>query len=125
LAMMDGYKRGLSQEQVIRDVLRTTPEALDKDFDSWFRQRYAQALSAVSAQTEPIPPTLPVPVEQLRDLVAKSPNDYVLRVAYGRRLLEEEQLPQAEEQLRTALRMWPDYGGPESAYGYLARIHRL
>jgi tetratricopeptide (TPR) repeat protein len=124
LAMMDGYRRGVSNEQLVRDVLRTTPEQLDEDFDRWFRQRYANALTAVTANTEPIPPTLPVPVEQLRDLVARSPNDYVLRVALGRRLLEEEQLAAAEEELRTALRLWPEYGGPDSAYGYLARIHR-
>jgi tetratricopeptide (TPR) repeat protein len=125
LAMMDGYRRGISNEQLVRDVLRTTPEQLDEDFDRWFRQRYANALTAVTANTEPIPPTLPVPVDQLRDLVARSPNDYMLRVTLGRRLLEEEQLTAAEEELKTALRLWPEYGGPDSAYGYLARVHRL
>jgi tetratricopeptide (TPR) repeat protein len=124
LAMLDGYRRGVSNEQLVRDVLRTTPEALDEDFDRWFRQRYANALAAVPANAEVIPPSLPVPVEQLRDLVARSPSDYPLRVTYGRRLLEEGRTEAAEEELRTALRLWPEYGGPENAYAYLARIHR-
>ena len=122
LAMMRGYREGRSTEQLVEDVLRTTPEALDEQFDRWFRERYALPLQSIDARTEP--PAFNAPVAELERLVAQRPNDYAARLALGRRLFEEGQIDAAEPHLREALRMFPEYAGPDAPNVYLAQIHR-
>jgi tetratricopeptide (TPR) repeat protein len=122
LAMMRGYRDGRSTEQLVTDVLGTTPEALDTAFDRWFRERYAGPLAAIDPRAEAVPPN--TPAETIRQLVTRHPTDFGTRLALGRRLFEEGQLDDAEEHLRAALRMFPDYAAPDSPYLYLSRIHR-
>jgi tetratricopeptide (TPR) repeat protein len=122
LAMMRGYREGRSTEQLFESVLRTTPEALDDQFDRWFRERYAAPLRSIDPRAEP--PAFNAPVAELERLVAQRPNDFVARIALGRRLFEEGQVDQAEPHLREALRMFPDYAGPDAPNVYLAQIHR-
>jgi hypothetical protein len=45
--MLDGYRRGLTTEQVFRDVLKVEPAAFDDAFDKWLRQRFARHFAAV------------------------------------------------------------------------------
>ncbi len=49
LGMLDGYRRGLATPDVFRTVLQLEPEALDRQFDAWFRARFAGALEQVGA----------------------------------------------------------------------------
>jgi tetratricopeptide (TPR) repeat protein len=120
LAMMRGYRDGKSTEQLVSEVLRTTPEALDESFDRWFRQKYEVPLQAVDPRNEP--PPFNIPVEDARRLVAQRPNDFVAQLTLGRRLFEEGQLDAAEGPLREALRLFPDYAGAESPLSYLSQI---
>jgi Flp pilus assembly protein TadD len=122
LAMMRGYREGKSTDQLVREVLRTTPEALDAAFDDYFRARFETPLAAISPTTEP--PPFGTSVEQLRTLVAQRPGDFLSRLSLGRALLDQGDLEGAEQQMRTALTLFPEYGGPDNPYLYLARIHR-
>jgi tetratricopeptide (TPR) repeat protein len=122
LAMMRGYREGRSTEQLVESVLGTTPEALDDQFDRWFRERYAAPLQAIDPRVEP--PAFNAPVADLERLVAQRPNDFVARLALGRRLFEEGQADAAEPHLHEALRLFPDYAGPDAPNVYLAQIHR-
>jgi hypothetical protein len=45
--MLDGYRRGLTTEQVFRDVLHVEPAAFDETFDKWLRQRFARHFAAI------------------------------------------------------------------------------
>ena len=40
--MLDGYRRGLTTDQVFRQVLKVEPAAFDEQFDKWLRQRFAK-----------------------------------------------------------------------------------
>jgi tetratricopeptide (TPR) repeat protein len=122
LAMMRGYREGRSTEELVRDVLRTSPEELDAQFDRWFRDRYAVPLASIDPRSEP--PAFNAAVADLERLVAQRPNDFGARLALGRRLFEDGQFDAAEPHLREALRMFPDYAGPDSPLVFLSQIHR-
>ena len=49
LNMLRAYRAGQSTEQIFRTVLKSEPEAYDKKFDQWMRQRYARHIAAVKA----------------------------------------------------------------------------
>jgi tetratricopeptide (TPR) repeat protein len=63
-------------------------------------------------------------LEALRQRAARYPGDFQTRAAFGHALLEAGELDEAEEQLRAALGLFPDYAGPGTPYYGLARIHR-
>ena len=42
--MLDGYRRGLTTEQVFRQALKVEPAAFDEQFDKWLRATFREAL---------------------------------------------------------------------------------
>ena len=122
LAMMRGYREGRTTEELVESVLGTSTEALDEAFDEYLTTTLAGPLEAVVTQAEPVQPG--TPLDALRERAARYPGDFQGRAAYGQALLEAGELEQAEEQLRAALRLFPDYAGPGTPYWGLARIHR-
>jgi len=63
-------------------------------------------------------------LSELRAQVVANPRSFLARLALGKALFQEGDLAEAEDELREALRLFPEYGGPDSPYLYLARIHR-
>ena len=122
LAMLNGYREGRSTEELVQSVLGTTPEALDEEFDAYMRSRYGSVLPAVFPLEEPLPPN--APLDALREQARRNPGDFSARLVLGQKLFQDDQIEEAEEELRAALTLFPDYGGPDSPYLYLARIHR-
>ena len=82
IRMLRGYREGRSDEQIITSVLRTTPEAFDKDFDDWLRARN--------------------PPEKARD--------YIRFFAAGQRQLEEGNKDAAKRSLEAAAGSIPRQG---------------
>ena len=122
LAMMRGYREGRTTEELVESVLGTTPSALDEDFEEFLGTLLAGPLAAVADQAEPLQPGMDL--EALRQRAARYPGDFQTRAAFGQALLEAGELDDAEEQLRAALGLFPDYAGPGTPYYGLARIHR-
>jgi Tfp pilus assembly protein PilF len=93
--MLRGYGDGRSDEQIITSVLRTTPEAFDKDFDDWIRAR--------------------TPPERARD--------YIRFFTAGQRQLEEGNRDAAKRSLEAAGALFTTSGGG-SPYTLLAQIYQ-
>ncbi|GMV05762.1 MAG: hypothetical protein AMXMBFR53_20390 [Gemmatimonadota bacterium] len=121
-AMLDGYRRGESTEALLASVLRTTPARFDDEFDAYMQERFATPLRALAPLGEA--PPRDAGVRALEDFVRSHPGDLVGRLRLGAALVREERWDEARPHLTEALRMFPDYGGPDSPYLLLARVHQ-
>jgi len=120
-AMLDGYRRGESTEALLASVLETTPERFDDEFDAYMGARFATPLRALAPLAE-APPTQ-AGRTALEDFVRQHPGDLVGRLRLGTLLVREERWDEAQPHLTEALRLFPDYGGPDSPYLLLSRVH--
>jgi tetratricopeptide (TPR) repeat protein len=127
--MMEGYRQGKTDPQVFQEVLGESPEAFDDTFRDYVRTRWGQRMAAVALPAEGhgdlralLAPA--ADVDALRVKVGELPGSFLFRLALGKALFQEERFDEAEEELREALRLFPEYGGGDSPYLYLARIHR-
>ena len=126
LQMLHGYRSGeTTSALLVERLLGLGMEDLDRDFDEFFRGRFERALNAVeaprvSAGMRAQPPS----TEDLIRLARENPRHFVTRLSAGMALFREGQLDEAEEHLRVAERLFPEYGGNDSPHWYLAQIHR-
>jgi tetratricopeptide (TPR) repeat protein len=98
---------------------------LDRDFDAYFRQRFDAPLKALQPPvSSPGIPRNPRTIEDWTRVVRENPGNFPARLALGIMLYQEERLEEAEEHLRAALRLFPEYGGMDSPYWFLAQIHK-
>jgi tetratricopeptide (TPR) repeat protein len=126
LAMLDGYRRGKTSEAVFREVLGESPEEFDKLFDDFVRDRWGDEIQAVSAhgqQEELSHPGQPRGLSELRQGSLQRPGSFHARLAYGQALFESGDYGEAEKELKAALALFPEYGGVDGPFFYLARIH--
>jgi tetratricopeptide (TPR) repeat protein len=120
--MLDGYRRGQSTEELFVSVLGTPIERFDDEFDDYLRERFAAPLAALVQLGDPPGPMAERP--ELEDWVRAHPGDLIGRLRLGAMLLRDERYDDAEVHLREALRMFPEYGEPDSPYWFLAQIHQ-
>ena len=123
LGMLDGYGRGETTESMVESVLGTSVDDLDDDFEAYLRERFASPLTGL-AETGGRAPPPDADVDALRTFVRSHPGDLLGRLRLGIVLFRAERFEEAEAELREALRIFPEYGGPDSPYWFLARIHR-
>jgi cellulose synthase operon protein C len=121
-AMLDGYRRGETTEELFVSVLETDIEDFDEEFDEYMRSRFASPLRALVRLGEQPSPN--AGVSDLQSHVRRHPGDLLGRLRLGAALLREERFDEAEEHFREALRMFPEYGEADSPYWFLAQIHR-
>jgi tetratricopeptide (TPR) repeat protein len=121
-AMLDGYRRGETTEDLFVSVLGTEIEDFDEEFDDYMRERFRSPLRALVEIGEQPPGTAGLP--ELQDHVRAHPGDLLGRLRLGALLLRQERLDEAEEHFREAMRMFPEYGEADSPYWFLAQIHR-
>lgn len=121
-ALLDGYRTGRTTEELFPEVLGTTLEEFDDDFEAWMRDRFEAPLRGLAPLGEA--PPVRAGLEVLEGYVRRHPGDLLGRLRLGAALVDAERYEEAREHLTEALRMFPEYGGPDSPYWHLARIHR-
>ena len=123
--MLRGYRDGRATPELMESLLRISMDDLDRDFEEYFQQRFAVALEALEPPvSSPGIPQNPETIEDWTRVVRENPNNFPARLALGISLLQEERLEEAEEHLRAALRLFPEYGGGDSPYWFLAQLHQ-
>jgi tetratricopeptide (TPR) repeat protein len=120
--MLDGYRRGATTPELFESVLGLELADFDDDFDGWLRSRFAAPLRGLAPLAE-APPAQAGP-EVLEDFVRSHPGDLVARIRLGGMLVNAGRFDEARPHLDAALRMFPDYGGPDSPLWLLSRVHR-
>jgi len=120
VGMLEGFRRGETTEDQFESRLGMAPEDFDADFAHWFEGRYRKALAAVDSVKSGVEGA----PESMEMVVAQNPNNFVARLQAGLAAFRDGDLDAAEEHFRAALRLFPEYGGNDSPYWFLARIHR-
>jgi tetratricopeptide (TPR) repeat protein len=119
--MLEGYRRGEDTGSLMAAVLNTTPAAFDKSFQTYMEDRFAGPLAALAPLAEA--PPREAGIATLEDFVRSHPGDLMGRLRLGARLVAEKRWDEARPHLTEALRIFPDYAGPDSPYLFLSRIH--
>ena len=124
LQMLHGYRNRESTPALVERLLDIEMEDLDRDFDDYFRRRYESALNALAAPAASAGMTAqPSSIDNLLRLARENPENFRARLTAGVTLFQADRLDEAEEHLRAALRLFPEYGGLDSPYWFLAQIH--
>ena len=110
--------------EVVESVLGLEMEELDQAFVEHFEARFERPLASL----DEAPPAAGLPNAALDSptiarLARENPNNFLARLRAGIKLFEEGRTDDAEPHLRAAVRLFPEYGGPRSAYWYLSQIH--
>lgn len=120
--MLQGYKDGLSTEQVFQRVLNTDMKTFDKKFDDYLKTRYASALASLT--TEPPPITKSTSMDDVEQMVRNKPNDFGVNLLGGMAMLEHGDVDRAISLLEKARDLFPEYGGDDSPYAALAAAYQ-
>ena len=99
--MLKAYKGGDGTERVTRNVLKVSPEDLDRRFDAYVRNRFARQIAAVTGTGQ-----------------------FVALVEEGRTLLASGQNAQAITVLERAKALFPEYADDQSPYRQLATAYK-
>ena len=123
--MLRGYRDGRATPELMESLLSISMDELDRDFDAYFQQRFASPLKALEPPVNsPGIPSSPETIEDWTRVVRENPGNFPARMALGITLFQEERLEEAEEHLRAALGLFPEYGGMDSPYWFLAQLHQ-
>ena len=119
LQMLAAYRDGADDQAAFAEALGVPLRQFEREFDAFLHRRFATAAASVGAEPEGPPPRN---LAEARRAVATNPDRFQLRMALGRALFEAEQHGDAAGHFEAALRLFPDYGGPDGAHWYLGRI---
>ena len=120
--MLDGYREGQTTESLFETLLNTSLDELDDDFDEYIRDRFRSPLAGLVELGAERPDT--GDPDALELFTTMHPGDLLARLQAGITLYRAERYEEAEEHLRAAMRIFPDYGGADSPLWFLARIHQ-
>ena len=123
--MLRGYRDGRATPELMENLLDISMDELDRDFDAYFQQRFGGPLKALEPPvSSPGIPSSPQTIEDWTRVVRENPGNFPARLALGITLFQEERLEEAEEHLSAAVGLFPEYGGMDSPYWFLAQVHQ-
>jgi tetratricopeptide (TPR) repeat protein len=120
-SMLDGYRDGRTTEDLFDSVLGTSLDRFDDEFDDWMKQRFAGPLKGLARIADAPPRSAGIP--SLESFVRAHPGDFLGRLRLGALLVGAKRYAEAQPHLTEALRMFPEYGGEDSPYWWLAQVH--
>ena len=120
--MLEGYRRGETTVDLFESILDQSLEQFDDEFDDYLKTRFSGPLHGLVEIGDPPGPA--AGVSDLEEFVRGNPGDLIGRLRLGAILFAEQRFDDAEPHLDAALRIFPEYGGTDSPYWYLAQIHQ-
>ncbi|MEC9014952.1 MAG: tetratricopeptide repeat protein, partial [Gemmatimonadota bacterium] len=119
--MLEGYRRGETTAELFESILGIDLEDFDKEFEEFLQDRFRSPLSGLEEMGEA--PLSGSDITALEDYANLHPGDFIGRLRLGASLVGEERYTDAQPHLEAAREIFPDYGGPDSPYWYLAQAH--
>ncbi len=113
--MLNAYKTGATTAQVFERVLEMTPEAFDAKFDAYIKQRFGPQLAAIE------------PKDVRGDGTGRAPavdGEFMRVLSRGIAATELKNYDEAIPALERAKAMVPEHADAQSAYWFLAQIHK-
>jgi len=120
-AMLNGYREGRTTAELLQSALGTTQDRFDTDFDAYMKERFRAPLAGLAPLGEP--PAAEAGIAPLEEYVRAHPGDLVARLRLGGMLTRAGRYDDARPHLTEVLKVFPEYGGPDSPYWFLAQIH--
>ncbi|MDQ6612869.1 MAG: tetratricopeptide repeat protein, partial [Gemmatimonadota bacterium] len=108
VAMLRAYKDGLETPAVFEKVFKVKPEVFDKQFDAYFRKRFALGLSAVMSP----------------DRKSGGPGIFATTLRAASAELKAGRVDSAKAGFLRAQQMFPEFAGPTSPAWFLAGIEK-
>jgi len=116
--LLKAYKDGLPTDQAFRRALSVSLTDFDARFDAWLKQRFAGPLAALRGGAG-------AAGERGGAVrLAPDPGSFPAQMAAARSLYDEGKLDDAAARFEQAKRLFPEYGGDDSPYWYLAQIRK-
>ena len=134
LAMLKGYRQGMSTVEVIEQTLGVSPQSLDEAVDALIDARFgatARGLSESGAEAAG-PPDVPLPegdhgieglVEELKSRADAAPANFALQIRAGIALQEAGRGEEAAARFERAAEIASEYGGADGPHRYLSLLH--
>jgi len=120
--MLDGYREGRTTDELLEALLDTSTDDFDDEFDDFLRERFRSPLAGLVALEEP--PGANADIPTMQQFTRAHPGDLIGRLRLGVMLFRDRRYSEAEDELRAALQIFPDYGAADSPYWFLAAIHQ-
>lgn len=111
--MLSAYGDGKTHDQVLRDVLRTEPDAFDAQFDRHLRERFATQLASIDLPQRTASETGAVQIE----------GRFVDALRAAQAALSAGDLAAAVRDAEHARDLYPEFGGADGPYMVLFRAH--
>jgi tetratricopeptide (TPR) repeat protein len=121
LKMLQGYKDGLTTDQVFQRVLNIDVKAFDKKFDDYLRTRFAAILPSITKESPRV--SREMSVAGAEQAAKNTPNDFGVQLVAGETLIEHNEIDKAIPILEHASTLFPEYGGEDSPYALLAAAY--
>ena len=109
--MLNAFKHSFDNQKVLLSGLKMDAESLDLAFDSFLKNKYADALEALSEVEE---------TAQDETVIA---DRYFQQMEVGSLLYEKGDLELAQTFLKKAQALFPEYAGGDSSYWLLASLY--
>jgi tetratricopeptide (TPR) repeat protein len=122
LKMLQGYKDGLTTEQVFQRVLNVDIKTFDKKFDDYLRTRFAAILPSITKDSTHI--VREMSVADAEQAAKNRSNDFGAQLVAGESLIAHDEVDKAIPILEHASTLFPEYGGEDSPYALLAAAYR-
>jgi tetratricopeptide (TPR) repeat protein len=120
VAMLRGYRDGLSNEEAFQQVLGVDIDAFGDRFDSYLKERFRGPLAALRSDRyrEGGPER-----GEIARWADEDTGDFLAQLGYGHLLAEEGDYEKAVTYLERAKQLFPEFAGAGSPYWYLAQIY--
>ncbi|HMA22814.1 MAG TPA: tetratricopeptide repeat protein, partial [Gemmatimonadaceae bacterium] len=121
LKMLQGYKDGLTTDQVFQRVLNVDIKSFDKKFDDYLRTRFAAILPSINKDLPRAARAMSV--AEAERAAQGTPNDFGVQLVAAESMLGHNEIDKAIPILEHASTLFPEYGGEDSPYALLAAAY--
>ncbi|MSR07777.1 MAG: tetratricopeptide repeat protein [Gemmatimonadetes bacterium] len=122
LALLKGYRDGLSTREAFRAVLGTELEAFDRSFDRYMAIRFGASIAALHGGANRDSSD---DAGTLVRLALSDTTSFPEQMAAAISLMREHQMPRAIPYLERAERLFPEYAEEDTPYWHLAQIWKV
>jgi len=122
LKMLQGYKDGLTTEQVFQRVLNVDIKTFDKKFDDYLRTRFAAILPSITKDSTHV--VREMSAAEAEQAAKNRATDFGAQLVAGESLIAHDEVDKAIPILEHASTLFPEYGGEDSPYALLAVAYR-
>ena len=121
VAILEGYRSGQGTEQLVRRVLGTDLEGVDRKFDAFMQERFGVPLAALRVEGDGAAEESAAAPRATRS--EPDAGDFLGQLGRGRALFADGKLEAAVPYLERAKALFPQYVEGDSPYWLLAQIH--